>query len=110
MDRDSPPTHSTRMSSSPRVARVLQLVAELTPAEREEVEMELADARFPGEAVTGEEWERSWAEEVERRRAAGGPTIPWEEVRAHLDAELARLRAERAAQSRSASTAKRKKS
>ncbi|HEX8792121.1 MAG TPA: hypothetical protein VF765_14305 [Polyangiaceae bacterium] len=98
------------MASSPRVARVLELVAELTPEEREEVEIELADARFPGEVVTGEEWERVWAEEIERRRAAGGPTIPWEEVRAHLDAELARIRADRAARSRSASSAKRKKS
>lgn len=110
MDRDAPLTHSTRVPSSPRVARVLQLVSELTPEEREEVEMELVDARFPGEVVTGEEWERAWAEEIARRAANNAPGIPWEQVSARLDAELVRIRRERARRSRSSSSRKPKKS
>jgi hypothetical protein len=75
---------------SARVRAVLDLVAELTDAERGELHMELDGAFAPSPA----DWERAWTDELSRRiaRVENGEVslIDGDEVPADLRADLAR--------------------
>ena len=57
----------------------------LPPGQRDELACILLHESFPGERVTGEEWEKAWAIEIERRvremDEGKVKLIPWEEVK-----------------------------
>lgn len=58
----------------------------------------------PGEDLTQEEWEAAWDEELTHRigevERGEVETIPWEQVRAEIDAKLADIARSRAAAGR----------
>jgi hypothetical protein len=82
------------MASSARVHRVLELAADLSREERQEVAAELLAALEPGTDLDEEAWNVIWREELERRASDTAPCIPWEDARGRIDARLAEIRSE----------------
>jgi hypothetical protein len=78
------------------VQRVLDLATGLSSAERAELVTELlSQLNYPGEEVTGQDWERLWGTEIDRRLddfERGEPGMSLDEVRAHVAVALAQSR------------------
>ena len=64
---------------------LIQAALCLPAGQRDELACLLLQESFPGERVTGEEWEKAWAIEIELRvremDAGKAKSIPWEEVK-----------------------------
>lgn len=66
-------------------APLVRAALSLPAGQRDELAGILLQESFPGERVTGKEWEKAWAIEIERRvqemDAGKAKSIPWEEVK-----------------------------
>ena len=64
---------------------LIRAALSLPASQRDELACLLLQESFPGERVTGKEWEKAWAIEIERRvremDAGKAKSIPWEEVK-----------------------------